>query len=194
MFICYESAFIILATQASYIDYVKFGWGTSLVSDCLEEKIGCLKLNNVAFFFGGTLFEQFLLQKKVTDYYHFCLQHGCQHVEISNGTIPLSNRDKASFIGDFAHEFTVFSEVGYKDQKRSRELHPSRWIEYIEEDLQAGAAMVITEARESGTSGICRENGELRHDLIEELIETIFEAPNKQLQTYFIRKFGTNVK
>nr|WP_308747453.1 phosphosulfolactate synthase [Caldalkalibacillus thermarum] len=131
MLICYESAFIILATQASYIDYVKFGWGTSLVSDCLEEKIGCLRVNNVAYFFGGTLFEKFLLQKKVTDYYHFCLQHGCQHVEISNGTVPLSNRDKASFIADFAHEFTVFSEVGYKDQKRSRDLHPSRWIEYM---------------------------------------------------------------
>ena len=59
---------------------------------------------------------------------------------------------------------------------------------------------MITEARESGKSGICRENGELRYGLIAEILDSgiladdlIFEAPNKELQVYFIRKLGANV-
>ncbi|AHE67640.1 hypothetical protein Loa_02096 [Legionella oakridgensis ATCC 33761 = DSM 21215] len=112
----------------------------------------------------------------------------------------MDNHEKAMFIADFASEFEVFSEVGYKDQIRSQELHPAKWIEFINEDLNAGASRVITEARESGASGICRSNGELRYGLIEEIIHSgidlnslIFEAPNKDLQTYFIKHIGHEV-
>ncbi|GGK16474.1 phosphosulfolactate synthase [Caldalkalibacillus thermarum] len=190
----------LISTYAQFIDFVKFGWGTSIVSGCLEEKIDCLRNHQVQFFFGGTLFEKFLLQGKLKDYFDFCRKHGCQYIEISNGTVKLSNKDKASIIADFANEFSVFSEVGYKDSGKSLELHPAQWVEYILEDLEAGAFMVITEARESGTSGICKQNGELRNELIEALLRAgidvnrlIFEAPNKWLQSYFIKRFGTNV-
>jgi phosphosulfolactate synthase len=123
-----------------------------------------------------------------------------KHVEVSNGSIALSNTEKAAFITQFASEYTVFSEVGYKDEVRSRDLPPKAWIEFIREDLRAGATKVITEARESGRSGICRANGELRYGLITEILDSgiplddlIFEAPNKDLQIYFIRKLGANV-
>ncbi len=60
--------------------------------------------------------------------------------------------------------------------------------------------MVITEARESGKSGICRSNGELRTGLIEEIAESglplervLWEAPNKDLQIQLIRRFGSQV-
>ncbi len=133
-------------------------------------------------------------------YYDFCRTHGCRYVELSNGTVNLSNAEKARYITEFAREFAVLSEVGYKDSEKSQNLPPARWIEYISEDLRAGARYVITEARESGTSGICRADGQVRFGLIEEILastvdadDLIFEAPNKTLQTYFIKRVGANV-
>lgn len=189
-----------MESSNEFVDYVKFGWGTSVVTSQLARKIDCLRRHDIRFFFGGTLFEKFYSQGKVEDYKAYCRNYGCTHVEISNGTVDLSNRDKAKYVEEFAKEFTVFSEVGYKDSDRSLNLHPARWIEYMEQDLSSGANKVITEARESGTSGICRSNGEVRFGLIEEILESrldsadiIFEAPNKELQNFFIHKVGANV-
>lgn len=188
-----------IESAGKYIDLVKFGWGTSLISDQLEQKIACLQRTGIGYFFGGTLFEKFFSQRKSASYVAYCRRFGCRFVEISNGTIALANDEKARVIADFAREFTVLSEVGYKNSEASQRLHPAKWIEYIQQDLAAGASKVITEARESGTSGICRPDGELRYGLIEEILESpidadnlIFEAPNKTLQTHFIRRLGTN--
>lgn len=190
----------VMESSNEFVDYVKFGWGTSVVTSQLERKIDCLRRHDIRFFFGGTLFEKFYSQGKVEEYKSYCRNYGCTHVEISNGTVNLSNRDKAKYVEEFAKEFTVFSEVGYKDSDRSLNLHPARWIEFMEQDLSAGADKVITEARESGTSGICRSNGEVRFGLIEEILDSrldsasiIFEAPNKELQNFFVHKVGTNV-
>lgn len=190
----------VMDSAADFVDFVKFGWGTSVVTPHIDKKIACLNQHHIGYFFGGTLFEKFYSQGKVEDYKAYCRHYGCTHVEISNGTVDLANRDKARFIEEFAREFAVFSEVGYKDNDRSLNLHPARWIEYMREDLAAGAQKVITEARESGTSGICRADGEVRFGLIEEILDSpienakiIFEAPNKELQSFFIKKVGTNV-
>lgn len=189
----------VIESMSPCIDFVKFGWGTSVVTKDLQAKIACLQDNDVQFFFGGTLFEKFLLQGKVQEYRAYCKHFGCEYVEISNGTVDLTNREKAKYIGEFAQDFHVFSEVGYKDSEQSINLHPAKWVEFIREDLAAGAEKIITEAREGGTSGICRSNGELRFGLMEEIFDAveidkmIFEAPNKTLQTYFIRRLGSSV-
>ncbi len=119
---------------------------------------------------------------------------------MSNGTIDLSNTAKAGYILKLADEFTVISEVGFKDAERSENLPPSRWIEAIHEDLDAGAELVTLESRESGRSGICRPDGQLRFGLIEELLAAdvpvdrlLFEAPTTALQTFFVTRIGTNV-
>jgi phosphosulfolactate synthase len=92
------------------------------------------------------------------------------------------------------------SEVGFKDPDRSEQLPPSRWVEYIREDLDAGASLVTLEARESGKSGICRPDGKLRFGLIEDVLASgispdslLFEAPSTALQTYFITRLGPDV-
>jgi phosphosulfolactate synthase len=81
---------------------------------------------------------------------------------------------------------------------RSEQLAPSRWVEAIREDLEAGATLVTTEARKSGHSGICRANGDLRVGLIEDVLESgvdtgrlLFEAPSNELQAFFVRRVGT---
>jgi phosphosulfolactate synthase len=179
---------------------MKLGWGTSLVTDDLKYKIDSLVDSGVDFYFGGTLFEKFVSQDRFDDWRRFVDRFGCRHVEVSNGTIAMSNAEKASYVRRVAADYTVFSEVGYKESERSESMDPEMWIEYINEDLAAGAAKVITEARESGKSGICRSTGELRMDLIDHIAESgidpsnlMFEAPNKDLQVLLLRRFGPQV-
>ena len=185
---------------AEYIDYVKFGWGTSIVTNCLREKIAVLEANDIGFYFGGTLFEKFVLQGRFEDYRGFCEQHGARHVEVSNGTIDMSNAEKAGYVHKLAADFTVVSEVGFKDPGRSELLPPSEWIACISEDLDAGAALVTLEARESGKSGICRADGALRYGLVEDVLNAgiperclLFEAPTSALQTHLITRIGPDV-
>lgn len=189
----------VIESMSDKIDFVKFGWCTSLVSTNIEEKISILKENKIDYFFGGTLFEKFLQQDKLEDLKKFLISHDCKYMEISNGTIDISNSEKCKYIKEFSSEFKVFSEVGLKDSQKSEEMSPKKWIEYMLEDLEAGSFKVITESREGGNSGICRSSGELRVGLIEEIIDStlnindiIFEAPNKKLQIHFINKIGTN--
>jgi phosphosulfolactate synthase len=162
----------VIESSASLIDLVKFGWGTSVITDHLERKIACLQRHGVDYFFGGTLFEKFYQQHKLDAYYAYCRRYGCRYVEISNGTIGLSNDEKAQVIADFASEFRVLSEVGYKDSEQSQHLSPVMWISFIRQDLAAGATKVLLEARESGTSGICRPDGTLKRSWSQALTAT----------------------
>src|ERR1700677_2980057 len=122
-----------------YIDFVKFGWGTSVLTNCLEAKIDVLKAHGVDFYFGGTLFEKFMLQGRVDDFRRFCHEYGCQHAEVSNGTVDISTTEKASYVRKLAGDCTVVWEVGFKASGRSQQLPPSAWVDAIREDLEAGA-------------------------------------------------------
>jgi phosphosulfolactate synthase len=190
----------VVESGAEFLDYVKFGWGTAIVTKDLDRKIDILRDLGVAFYLGGTLFEKFVYQDRLDDFRDLCHRLGCQHVEVSNGTIVLTNSEKAGYIRKLSGDFNVISEVGFKDAERSEHLMPSRWIECIHEDLDAGATLVTLESRESGRSGICRPNGELRFGLIEELLscdlrpETLmFEAPSTELQCFFVKRVGADV-
>jgi phosphosulfolactate synthase len=189
-----------VASFASYIDIVKFGWGTALVTSDIERKFAILRAHGIRYFFGGTLFEKFVMQGRFESWLTLCRLCDCELVEVSNGTIPLSNTEKAAYVRACAGEFTVLSEVGFKDPGRAGELSNEQWVEAIHEDLEAGASKVITEARESGRSGICTPDGAPRAGLIDAIVSCgvdvsrlIFEAPTKALQTHFITLVGPNV-
>jgi phosphosulfolactate synthase len=190
----------LVSSAAEYIDFVKFGWGTAVVTAGLQAKIDVLAANQIGFYFGGTLFEKYVLQGQFDEYRKFCDAWSCRHIEVSNGTITLSNSEKASYIRKLTDDFTVISEVGYKDPGRSEQLPPRIWVEYIKEDLAAGATMVTLEARESGRSGICRPDGALRFGLVEDVLASglsqdslLFEAPSTTLQAYFVTRLGPDV-
>jgi phosphosulfolactate synthase len=189
-----------VATAAPYIDVVKFGWGTAMVTPDLDRKLGVLSDLGISYHFGGTLFEKFVVQDRFDSFVALCRRYRCDTVEVSNGTIPLSNTAKAAYIRKCAGEFRVISEVGFKDCVRASALGPSDWVDAINEDLEAGATKVITEARESGCGGICDSDGKPRRELIEAILGSgvdpqrlIFEAPTRQLQTYFLTLLGPNV-
>jgi phosphosulfolactate synthase len=190
----------IVESGAEYLDFVKFGWGTAIVTNDLRRKIDILTDAGIDYYFGGTLFEKFVLQDRFDDFRDLCLSYGCRYVEVSNGTISLSNMEKVGYITKLADDFHVVSEVGFKDAERSELLAPNVWIEDIHDDIDAGAFLVTLEARESGRAGICRPNGELRFGLIEEILASdvpvprlLFEAPSNELQCYFVRRIGTDV-
>ncbi|MEX0647553.1 MAG: phosphosulfolactate synthase [Balneolaceae bacterium] len=182
---------------SGYTDIVKFGWGTSYVTQRLQEKIEVYKKNDIPVYFGGTLFEAYILRDQLDDYVTLMKKFGIEHVEVSNGTIWLSEQRKLEIIHQLCKEFTVLSEVGSKNPNEI--LPPYKWVKMIENELEAGAWKVICEARESGTVGVFRPNGEVRSGLIDEIADQIpvdqllFEAPQKEQQVWFIKKFGSNV-
>lgn len=189
-----------LDSAGELIDFVKFGWGTPLVTPRLPDKIGALNEAGIPFFFGGTLFEKYLSRQAFDDFRAFCNNLGCRYVEVSNGTIDLPNDEKARYVEKLAADFVVMSEVGLKDPARSEAMGADDWVRAISLDFDAGASFVVTEARESGRSGICHPDGGLRQELIEAILlagvdtgKLVFEAPTKDLQTWFVRRLGANV-
>lgn len=187
----------IMASFGELIDFVKFGWGTCLVTPDIGAKTDIAVEHEVDFYFGGTLFEKFLQRGRVDEWYELCVNSGVRTVEISNGSADVSNAEKAEYVHRFAGDFQVISEVGFKDPVRSADLSPQEWVDSIRRDVDAGADFVITESRESGSSGICDAGGAPRCGLINEIAESgvdldrlIFETPTKQLQTHLLRQLG----
>jgi phosphosulfolactate synthase len=134
---------------------------------------------------------------RLDDYKAWLQRLGLQHVEISDGTVEIPRERKLELIADFARDFTVLSEVGSKDS--SVEYTAEQWVQWLQEELAAGAWKVITEAREGGTAGIFDSSGGMRTDLIGEIamtvgpVNVVFEAPTKAAQVWFIKQFGPSV-
>jgi phosphosulfolactate synthase len=143
---------------------------------------------------GGTLTELAIRQGRVDGMIEWLRELGLRHVEISDGTISVDPQVKRALIERLASEFTVFAEVGSKDVDFI--MAPYVWVEQIERDLDAGAWKVIAEARESGTAGIYRANGEVRTGLIDEIAHAvdpnrlIFDAPRHKQQVWLLKRFG----
>lgn len=108
----------------------------------------------------------------MNEFHRYCTYFGCEYIEISNGTLPMTNKEKAAYIADFSDEFLVLSEVGSKDAELSSRQSSEEWLEYIVEDMEAGAEKVITEARESGTGGICSSSGDVRFQIVDDIISS----------------------
>jgi phosphosulfolactate synthase len=189
----------LIESHGHLIDLIKFGWGTSLVTKDMDRKAAVLRDAGVGFYFGGTLFEHFVWTGRLADYLAMVERFGATHIEVSNGTIPLDQSGKAGYVRRLAGVRPVLSEVGYKDADRSALLTPADWVDALAEDLSAGASMVITEARESGRSGIAQADGSMRGDVLGAVLAAIdpvlvmFEAPTKELQVELIRAVGPTV-
>jgi phosphosulfolactate synthase len=184
-------------TGGEYVDIVKLGWGTSYVTNNLEKKIALYRSFDTPIVCGGTLFEAVYARGKIDGFKAWLEHYRFSHVEISDGTIEMPRERKLEAIADFARDFIVLSEVGSKDADVV--FAPYQWVEWIKEERDAGAWKVITEAREGGTAGIFRKDGDMRTGLIDEIAheidfhDLIWEAPSKNSQAWFVKHFGPDV-
>jgi phosphosulfolactate synthase len=185
----------LMETAGNSVDIVKLGWGTALVTANLKPKLERYEAHGIPVVLGGTLTEVAIKQGRVEGLVSWLHELGLRHVEISDGTIAIEPAVKSSLIRRLAGDFTVLAEVGSKDADFI--MAPYVWVEQIERDLEAGAWKVIAEARESGTAGIYRADGEVRTGLIDEIVHAIdaerliFEAPLRAQQVWLLHRFGS---
>jgi phosphosulfolactate synthase len=179
-----------LSVSHPHVDIVKLGFGTSFVTPNLKEKIEVYQSYNIPVYFGGTLFEAFLIRNQFEDYIAVCKEYGISYMEVSDGSITIPHSEKCGYIEKLTRYGTVLSEVGSKDAEHI--IPPYKWIELMRAELNAGAW-------EAGNVGIYRGSGEVREGLVQEILtqipaeKIIWEAPQKAQQLYFIELIGCNV-
>ncbi len=186
-----------LSVSHPHVDIVKLGFGTSFVTPNLTEKLEVYRSFGIPVYFGGTLFEAFLIRNQFEEYIRVCKEYGISYMEVSDGSITIPHAEKCGYIEKLTRYGVVLSEVGSKDAAHI--IPPYKWIELMKAELEAGSGYVIAEARESGNVGIYRGSGEVREGLVQEILTQIsgdrivWEAPQKAQQLYFIELLGCNV-
>jgi len=186
-----------ISVGAPHTDIVKLGFGTSFVTPNLRAKIELYQQHNIPVYFGGTLFEAFVIRNQFDDYIAMCKDYKIDVIEVSDGSIEIPHTEKCGYIEKISKFAKVFSEVGSKDAAHI--IPPYKWIELMSAELSAGASYVIAEAREAGNVGIYRGSGEAREGLVQEILTKIpaekilWEAPQKAQQLYFLELIGCNV-
>ena len=186
-----------ISVAGGYVDVVKLGWATSFVTPHLKEKINLYHAADIPVYFGGTLFEAFIIRNQFDDYRRTLDRFNMSFAEVSDGSIELPHDRKCEYIRELSEQVTVLSEVGSKDEAKI--MPPYQWIELMIAELEAGAWKVIGEAREGGNVGLFRSTGEVRQGLVQEILtkipyeKIIWEAPQKEQQVWFIKLIGANV-
>lgn len=187
----------LISVGNQFIDYVKLGFGTSLITPNVANKVSLYQQAGIKVYVGGTLFEAFLIRNQIEDYLKWIEKLKLDTIEISDGSMFIEHEKKCSFIKDFSKNYTVISEVGSKDANIT--FSHEQWISMMNKELEAGSTYVIAEARESGNVGIYQSNGNSDNELINDIISNIsiekiiWEAPQKSQQTWFIKQYGSNV-
>ena len=186
----------LLDLAGAHIDFVKFGWGTAYVSRHIRAKVVACQEAKVRTSVGGTLLELAAVQGKLREFVRWVDSLEFDAVEVSEGTVDLGPGIKEGLIEALARDFVVLAEVGSKDPEAP--VRPDAWAAQMTRDLDAGAAYVIAEGRESGTVGLYAPDGTVQASLINEVLATvprdriIFEAPSASQQKWFIRNLGVD--
>jgi phosphosulfolactate synthase len=186
-----------LEVAGTYTDIVKLGWATSYVTPNLKDKLKLYREAGIPVYFGGTLFEAFIIRNQYDDYCRMLDTFQLEYAEVSDGSITIEHDVKCEYIRKLSQQVTVISEVGSKDVQKI--FAPYKWIQLMKAEMEAGSWKVIAEARESGNVGIYRDSGEVRQGLVDEILtqipadDIIWEAPQKAQQVWFIKLLGSNV-
>lgn len=198
-----ETAESLMNISGDYVDYLKFGWGTSIVheQDIIKDKVAMYKSHNITPYTGGTLFELAYMNDKLEEFFQEAHDLGFEVIEVSDGSTTISHDKKLECIESAKKDgFEVLSEVGKKDPGLDKELSLDERIEYMQNELEAGSSLIIVEAREGGKNiGIYDKAGNAKEDEIDYILDNfdgnkiLWEAPNKDQQVFFILKLGNDV-
>lgn len=186
-----------VSVAGDYIDLVKFGFGTALVTPNIQKKITFLQQNGIKPYLGGTLFEAYIARNMFDDYQKLLNNLGLEMAEVSDGTLEMPHDAKCEYIYKLAKQVTVISEVG---SKQAGVIIPnSDWVSMMKSELEAGSWKVIAEAREGGNIGIYKSDHSANTELIDDIMQNLnmddvlWEAPIKNQQAWFINLLGANV-
>ena len=88
----------LLEMAADHIDFLKIAFGSSALypSQLMKEKIALAKAYNIQVYPGGTLFEIAVFQRCTKEFFRRARDLGFTYVEVSEGTIDLPRKDRAS--------------------------------------------------------------------------------------------------
>ena len=181
-----------------HVDLVKLAFGTPVVTTGLKEKIEIFQNADIPVYFGGLLFEAFVIRNQFNDYLDLLKQYNISYIEVSDGSIDITHEEKCGYIEKLSKYGLVLSEIGSKDKDREHITPPYQWIKLMQAELQAGSSYIVAEAREAGTVGIYRNSGEVREGLVQEILtkvpaeKILWEAPQKDQQLYFLQLIGAN--
>ena len=192
----------LMRLAAAYIDLIKLGFGTAGLykTEILQEKIRLVRSFDIDLCPGGTFFEVAVLQGKLKEYLLLAKELGFTAIEVSDGTIELSDRKRSHAIALAAGQgLKVFTEVGKKEPGNA--LCFKDLIRLVRRDLNSGAGYVIVEGRDPAKDvGLYDSEGRLIEFELNELVAAlkdpsvlIWEAPEKEQQQDLIRRFGGNV-
>lgn len=198
-----EMADSLMKIAGEHVDFVKFGWGTSIVHnrDLIKDKVSMYKSHDITPYTGGTLFELAFSQNKLDEFFKEAKELGFPAIEISDGSCAIDHDIKLNCIKRAKEEgFTVLSEVGKKDPVLDKEISLEERVDKMNKELAAGSSFVIVEAREGGKNiGIFDKSGNAKEDEIEYIANSVdgdkilWEAPNKDQQIFFVLNFGKDV-
>src|SRR3954465_12018223 len=73
-----------LSVSYPHVDIIKLGFGTSYVTPNLTEKLEVYAESGIPIYFGGTLFEAFLIRNQFEDYINTCKQYNISYMEVSD--------------------------------------------------------------------------------------------------------------
>lgn len=186
-----------ISVAGQYIDLVKFGFGTAMVSPNVMDKITILKEAGIKPYLGGTLFEAFVVRGIFSEFQKLVDKLNLDLVEVSDGTLEMDHSEKCNYIKELSKQVTVISEVG---SKLAGVVIPNeKWVSMMKDELSAGSWKVIAEAREGGNIGIYKSDHSANTELIDSIAQSInmenviWEAPLKNQQAWFIKLMGANV-
>ena len=188
----------LVSGAAPHVDLVKLAFGTALLSGGLHEKVAMLQDAGIPVYFGGLLFEAYVIRNQFDDYLALLKEYNISYIEVSDGSIDIPHEEKCRYIEKLSKYGVVLSEVGSKDKDREHITPPYQWIRLMQAELAAGASYIVAEARETGTVGLYRNSGEVREGLVQEILtkvpaeKILWEAPQKDQQLYFLTLIGAN--
>jgi phosphosulfolactate synthase len=191
----------LVSTAGDYIDWIKLGFGTPALTPIpiLREKLAIAQSREVILYPGGTMFEVAHAQDQVERYFSALVELGFTYMEISDGTVDLSRKERDHYIrAALSNGLNVITEIG---KKADGSYTPIPLLtETYHRDRESGAAFVIVEGRESGKNvGIYNEKGEADMEYLFTVHEQIgsrfliWEAPQKSQQVQLLQALGPDI-
>jgi len=88
----------LVEASGEYIDIIKLGFGSSLITPNLDRKLAFFKEAGIPVYFGGTLLEAFIVRGQFDDYLRLMDRYKMEYAEVSDGSITMPHPEKLHYI------------------------------------------------------------------------------------------------